>query len=362
MSNMTFKTAKKAIDYFLKRCSKNGITTPTIGFYGGEPLLNIRLIYEIIDYVNSLKNMFPINYTVTTNGTLLTEKIANYFSKKGVHLLVSLDGPKMLHDRYRVYKNGNGTYEKIIRNLLKIKDSNSEYFKNHISYNCVIAPPYDFDILNDFFYKNDLFSKNKNIINFSNINPYETTFFKDNNLMLYEKNKIYLINKLRQKYKSDISNKQHQDIYLLKKLFDRDFSQIHTREMKFIQNTYPPQGTCLPGERRVFVNVKGNFFMCEKVNASYPIGNVDDGFDFEKISNFLIEYENFFKDCRNCWALRFCLKCFTSICENDNFSYRRKNELCKQRLYIIERNLEDYCEIREKNNHAFDFFKEWKFA
>lgn len=127
--------------------------------------------------------------------------------------------------------------------------------------------------------------------------------------------------------------------------------------MDLIRDEFAPQGTCFPGTRKLFVNVDGNFYMCERVNSNYSIGNVNHGFNHRRIYNFLKKYEEFFKDCKYCWALRLCMKCFNNIRNGDSFSEARKEKVCSNNLYKIENNLLDYCEIREKNAEAFKPFK-----
>lgn len=96
--------------------------------------------------------------------------------------------------------------------------------------------------------------------------------------------------------------------------------------------------------------------MCERVGSNYEIGNINEGFEYRRIYVFLEKYAEFFKDCKYCWALRLCMKCFNSIRRGEDFYEKRKESLCKDNLYIIERNLIDYCEIRENNPHAFKPF------
>jgi sulfatase maturation enzyme AslB (radical SAM superfamily) len=69
------------------------------------------------------------------------------------------------------------------------------------------------------------------------------------------------------------------------------------------------------------------------------------------------KYDEFFKDCNYCWALRLCKKCFNNVNKKERLCKKRKEKLCEQIKKNIERNLITYCEIIEKNPNAFEVFK-----
>src|SRR3989344_527027 len=113
---MTKEVAKKAIDLLemnAKRESKK-----TIDITGGEPLMNIPTVRYIIERAENMPNTRTV---VFTNGSLVTEELADYFAGKGTLMLVSLDGPKEVHDSVRVMRDGGGTFENSVRgyNFLK---------------------------------------------------------------------------------------------------------------------------------------------------------------------------------------------------------------------------------------------------
>jgi uncharacterized protein len=88
---LTFPKAKNLIDFYINLSSllKSHNKKLSIGFYGGEPLLNFKLIQEVIDYVD---NIIPdCKFSMTTNGTLLNKYI-DYIVEKKFNLLISLDG------------------------------------------------------------------------------------------------------------------------------------------------------------------------------------------------------------------------------------------------------------------------------
>lgn len=82
-----------------------------IGFYGGEPLLALDRIKEIMDLVPAKA------FTLQTNGTML-DRIEDQYLERFHSILVSLDGPKELTDRSR----GSGTYDLVMKNIHDLKD------------------------------------------------------------------------------------------------------------------------------------------------------------------------------------------------------------------------------------------------
>lgn len=95
-TNMSFQKAKLVIDYlqnlWKNNCYQDMESSVTISFYGGEPLLNMEFIKEVINYIESLPNTGRIfKYSMTTNAILLN-KYMDYFVEKNFFLLISLDG------------------------------------------------------------------------------------------------------------------------------------------------------------------------------------------------------------------------------------------------------------------------------
>ncbi len=90
-------------------------------FHGGEPLLiNLKNWNSILSYF--YERDYPIEIHIQTNGTLINEEFINLFKKFNIKIGVSLDGPNILNDQTRIFKNGKGGFLTIFKNLQKMKE------------------------------------------------------------------------------------------------------------------------------------------------------------------------------------------------------------------------------------------------
>lgn len=115
-------TTKKVIDFIKlnienENKKKKGIVKHNITFHGGEPLLNFKGMKKILESINYEK--YNVNYFMTTNGTIYTKEISDFIHLNKIKLSVSIDGTKKSHDKNRVFKNEEGTYDTVISNLKK---------------------------------------------------------------------------------------------------------------------------------------------------------------------------------------------------------------------------------------------------
>lgn len=121
---MTISVAQSVINYILSTSFLVKGTTIIYDFIGGEPLLKINLISEIMDYaVNEMKKSnlgLKFKIRITTNGILYNNsKVQSFIQKYHDHLIISIsiDGTKKKNDLNRVFKNGKGSYDSIISNV-----------------------------------------------------------------------------------------------------------------------------------------------------------------------------------------------------------------------------------------------------
>ena len=110
---MDFETAKASIDFLLNQSSgRRGVH---ITFFGGETLMNFPVLKQVVTYAKdrSAGEGRSIDFSLTTNATLLTPAIIEFLSENRIGVTVSMDGPADLHDKLRVFANGRGSYDVI---------------------------------------------------------------------------------------------------------------------------------------------------------------------------------------------------------------------------------------------------------
>ena len=122
--NMTWITAKKAIDIFYNIIRKGNKKKVHVRFHGGEPLIRYELIKQCIEYINNKFDDIEVRYHMNTNGVLMNQEMAGFFAKQNINIEVSIDAPKEIHDMLRPYASGIGSFDKgmnAIKLLLKNK-------------------------------------------------------------------------------------------------------------------------------------------------------------------------------------------------------------------------------------------------
>ncbi len=103
--------ARAAVDHLFE--SARGRRAVHITFFGGETLMNFPLLRWVVGYAQQIagERNVAVDFSLTTNGTLLTDEIIEFLAGNAIGVTVSMDGPKELHDQLRVYSNGKGSYD-----------------------------------------------------------------------------------------------------------------------------------------------------------------------------------------------------------------------------------------------------------
>ncbi len=327
--SMTEEIAFKAID-FLSMKSENKIS---IVFYGGEPLLKFDLLKKCVEYSKKVLKGKKISFGITTNLTLLTKEMATFFNKENFNITASIDGPKEIHDEYRKYKNGKGSFEDSLRGLKLLLNEYNEKALNSISISMVFAQPYLYsklDEIQNFFDSLEWLPKeiekditypeegsvNRKIGKYDGIKISETGDSYISPISVWTKNR-YLNDKI--------------DITFTKKYLENTLSRIHNRIiLEEPLDLYSFNGCCVPGNRRLYVTVNGDFKVCERIGNSPYIGNVYSGFNLDVIKKLYVhEYEKAVKEkCSKCWAVRLCDICYAKVFDKNGLNVTKLNKAC----------------------------------
>ncbi len=114
---MNEKTARESVDFLLRESKSN--RAPHLTFFGGETLLNFPVVKSTIAYgrARAAELGKELDFSLTTNATLLREEVIEFLAENRVGVTISMDGPKEMQDKFRVFANGAGSYDTVIPNV-----------------------------------------------------------------------------------------------------------------------------------------------------------------------------------------------------------------------------------------------------
>jgi uncharacterized protein len=92
-------------------------TVTCFHFYGGEPLINFPAIQALVEETRSNEQPCCYEFAITTNGTLLTPRIADFLDEHRFTVFLSIDGPARIHDQARIFGDGRGSFDVVKQNL-----------------------------------------------------------------------------------------------------------------------------------------------------------------------------------------------------------------------------------------------------
>ena len=346
-TRLSEEIAKKAILYL----RDHSIDTPSVyvGFYGGEPLLEFPLLKEVVSFSEEQLKGKEIHYTITSNGTLLTDEIIEFFSEHKFTLLVSLDGPKKIHNRGRVFNGGKGSFDTVIERLRHIYEKCPAFFRT-MSINMVLNPSDDFDEINSLFSMYPFLNKiNVSSTLIDDIGAAEKNVFKE----CYVEKEHYQIFLEYLSLAERFPQKKCTRVFMnyagaVRKNLDEMI------ERPSFLDVCAPGGPCVPGEGRLMVTVDGNLIPCERVSeVADPmiIGNIQDGVDMKKVYALLNVAQSTSGDCKNCWAFSHCHLCAKYSEKDGSLSSQKRLSHCGESRNSALQKLRQYALIREMEEY-----------
>ena len=318
--NLSFENAKAVIDYLVVFWEKQTLTTVkpplSIGFFGGEPLMNFPLIARVVSYIKSLGLSREITYSITSN-CLLLDRCMDFLAENDFYLLCSLDGDKQA-DAYRVRHDGTPSFDKVYKNLKLLQETHPSYFESdRVGFNTVLHNLNNIQDVVAFFKKE--FNKTPMIseVNYAGV--------RDDQKMRYEK----IFRDLRQdlcrndnkaELAKDLDLEDPEQSSLMFYLKNNTGNVFRSYNDLLSENTTGRRtltGTCLPFSRKMFVKVDGKIMQCERIHHNFVAGMVRNGevtLDLNEICDTFNGYlDNIRPHCARCAGSRICSKCFFNI-------------------------------------------------
>lgn len=355
---MTLETGKKAIDCFFKLNEKLASRNPgkkiSIGFYGGEPLLFFSTIDKLIQYARK-NTPLRLSFHITTNGMLLNDEVADFIVKNEILLAISLDGDKENHDRNRVMVNGCGSFDIVYNNIKRFSERHSDYVER-FGYVCIYDWKTDLEAVERFFEDNRLNVMFVDAVLYgSDEDNYYDRFTEREKKRFIKQN-----NHMKKRFTNNLMNRKKPSIFSLRYLTSQYLSSlIHFRVFDKRMKMIPFTGACVPG-MKINVRTDGIFDICERANATMPIGNVETGLDWNAIANIIRKYNSALGDkCLSCPITKMCEFCYGDGSSMKNASFLFPEDRCEfiQKYRVVA--LSWLYSILETNPNAFDWLMDF---
>jgi len=345
---MSFATAKKAIDYVLEHSIE--ADELNFGFYGGEPLLEIRFIERCITYIQEKTKNRNITYAITTNGTLLTCEVYEWLVKNNIAISISLDGPKPVHDSARQYHDGRGSFDDIMKNLLSIQEKHPDC-KERLSFMAVANPGIDGDCVEKLYTMDEILPEFGISMNFVSEQYTDAPIEYSEELSSRHKQEkakllLYMLGKLE---KDKVSRMVIGYIGSINTKYE---TLRHIRKLPYVLH---PGGPCIAGTTRLFVSVEGVFYPCERMSETShvaKIGDVENGISVSKVRSIVNVGKTTTDECRKCWAIMHCSMCAAVSDDQNEFSKNKRLAGCRITKQAVEENLMMICFLK---SHGYEF-------
>ncbi len=332
---LEYEIAWQGLKLFYKKIKDRPNKELTICFYGGEPLLAFGLIRKIVNSAKSLFLEWKLKFTVTTNGTILSDEIMDFFISNKFSLCISLDGPAPIHDAKRKFPGGSGSFEKVWENVLKIYQKDRKYFIDNVSFNVVYSKDLPINERLDFFNKTVPLKDGLTTASF--VTNRDTNYYKRNKFSAatFEADLETVLDKIKEKL-------LHDEKLTAPEVFFKHFVQVRALGVKYFPEL---AGACVVG--KPLIDVFGNFHFCEQINNKFSFGDVWNGVDYEKLEKIITGYREINKNhCSECEIKYLCSRCYLTFAKDGVLQF--DEEVCKRKRKNIQVRLEEHVQLKEK--------------
>lgn len=343
--DMGSETAKKALRYFLDRADPQ--RQPVVSFYGGEPLLVPGLIRQVVTAGRTHTRGDEILFAIDTNGFELSAETVSLIQEQEIHLQVSLDGPRQIHDRHRRDTRGQPSFDLIMANLDRLLTSNPEA-ADRLSFVITLTPGADLEAVAEFFSsfptyrRRGIATQPRVRVNRADLSgqnwPRENEGWRTLDRQVVEARETYL-NAVRGRRRDELSP-------VIRALFEPAVIRLHHRSGRPLGAAMTPGGNCRPGVRKLHVGPDGAFQPCERTGHVAGIGELDGRMEGALIDQLDARFQQAVRPgCADCWALRLCGVCYAVLGPLAVAADGAAARLCKQVRARREEELALFAEI-----------------
>lgn len=295
----------------------------SVAFYGGEPLLAFDLIASYVNQMRSARPDWKGMYALTTNLTIYSSTIARFLADNEFLLVLSIDGDKAHHDRFRVTCRGEGSYEKVMSNFVRLADDYSALVRR-ARLNTVLGPGACFDSLEARF-REDFRLLDRCRVSLAS--PLNHSFYPAYGTS-YSEQLQQLLRWLRKRLASCESLMDIEQSPFLLGLV-RQYLQQFVSPVANDGTGLRPFKACVPG-RKAQILPDGRISICERCD-DLIVGDVFTGLDHSRIARIVAEWQDCLgEDCLSCWASGFCSACYPVGWDGRRFSRQQLTEYCSR--------------------------------
>lgn len=285
---MSFETGKRALDFLVENSGTR--RNLEVDFFGGEPLMNWDVVKQLVSYAREIEKMHGKNFrfTLTTNGMLIDDDVIDFCNKEMSNVVLSLDGRKEIHDRFRKDYHGRGSYDVIVpkfQELVRRRGGKNYYMRGTFTH-------YNTDFTKDILSMADL--------GFTELSmepvvcsPEDASALTESDLpVLFEQYEILAKEMIRRKKEGKGFTFYH---YML--------------DLKHGPCIYKRISGCGSGTEYMAVTPSGDLYPCHQFvgDKKYLLGNIYDGVTNTEIQNeFKLCNAYARKECSDCWAKLYC--------------------------------------------------------
>ncbi len=285
---MSYEVGKRALDFLVENSGTR--RNLEVDFFGGEPLMNFGVVKDLVAYARSIEKEKNKNFrfTLTTNGLNITDEVIDFANKEMSNVVLSLDGRKEVHDRFRVDLAGRGSYDRIVplfQKFVEKRGGKNYYMRGTFTH-------YNPDFLNDIKAMLDL--------GFTEISMEPVVCAENDPSALTAEDR-------------EIVKKQYEDLaklMLKRRNAGKPFTFYHyIIDLKGGPCIYKRVSGCGSGTEYMAVTPWGDLYPCHQFvgEEKFRLGSVFEGVtNLEKQNEFAACNVYAREECADCWAKLYC--------------------------------------------------------
>jgi uncharacterized protein len=361
---MAWETLRAAMEFLAKRSGES--KQIRLDFFGGEPLL----AFDLIDRgVRHLKSILPpggpaVAVTITSNGTVLTDRILDFLLDNEVYLQFSIDGGRESHDRFRPFKtSGRGSFDVILGNLQRIHDHDPEYFRTHLRIKGVLTTE-QVDHDDPEFFGHPLVRSivENNAFIFLNEEPHFDLAKDDDYFERIDRLGRKLLEREGAQGEAELLeglNPKQKALYhhTLGRFFEL---QAVNRVYFDGRDATPFIKGCLTGYQEGAVSANGDISICLKSakGNNFVIGNViEDAWYFDKIRGLNTMFHHDWSGCSSCFLQKSCDLCYEKLNGDEGTWVSGRSRFCEFNRARHRVLFETMLRVTERNPALWDEFE-----